>query len=577
MRIKSRSARLVAISTGLVAAGCAAVTVRKVPSPTQYVQWTDEMQRQADHLEGLRFYLPRPFVNVFESFPIRTDVFFAHGLVSPDGQYVALLDISEDSEFHEYIAAKPEIKIPTEYVALPDALAENYETQGNLLDDAVANAITSEIAELAIPQENLAGRAEGTGESGEQETGSPTAPTEQPKTGIDQRRATNNNGAFAYQPLRGNFDLVYLPDFEEQFVVSSQAGLGNAQFEINLGQGWSLQGFNSLTDNSEINRRIFDLIDTSIKLAKAAASKALGIPLPEAPPPGMTFRTQADAEPDARQIPGVRVTLKIVVVHYAAKGLYPVIKPRELQERRMGQSEYYGFFDLFELFPKYRTATEFDPDAISSAQRAVANETRRFSVPRYPYQYVSFNTFRYAALEVLKPTSAGHPPFEHLYDRTGTEGDFGDTRRQEVIDLFVKYFGRPTGGDTPDDEEEGPSIAELVPWITGDHAACVPEGASTGPRYCVATNPAPELVATNLAVSIELRPADSATGPQVTLNQATSALRTRINAVISSMPNLGLEPITLTIRNQDTVTWLPEGPAASPATTTPPNPTPAPH
>ena len=34
---------------------------------------------------------------------------------------------------------------------------------------------------------------------------------------------------------------------------------------------------------------------------------------------------------DERPMPGTPVTLKVVIVHYAAKGLYPVIKPRELK------------------------------------------------------------------------------------------------------------------------------------------------------------------------------------------------------------------------------------------------------
>ncbi|KAB2835315.1 MAG: hypothetical protein F9K48_04500, partial [Candidatus Brocadia sp.] len=76
-------AGVVTIATTFIIAGCAEVKIRKVPTPTQYGHWTDIMQHKSDNIKGFRFYLPRPFINVFESFPIRTDVYIADGVVSP--------------------------------------------------------------------------------------------------------------------------------------------------------------------------------------------------------------------------------------------------------------------------------------------------------------------------------------------------------------------------------------------------------------------------------------------------------------------------------------------------------------
>jgi hypothetical protein len=84
-----------AVLIALLAGGCASVSVRKVPTPTQYNTWTDAQQREADSIDGLRFYMPRPFINVFESFPVRTDVYLAQGEVSPDGKYVLIRQISD--------------------------------------------------------------------------------------------------------------------------------------------------------------------------------------------------------------------------------------------------------------------------------------------------------------------------------------------------------------------------------------------------------------------------------------------------------------------------------------------------
>jgi hypothetical protein len=244
---------------------------------------------------------------------------------------------------------------------------------------------------------------------------------QQEVTGQSRRAVTNDNGAFAYQPLRGNFDLVYLPDFDEQYVVSSQSGLGNAQFQVNLGQGWSLQGFNSFTDNSALTKRVFDVIDSGLELGKAAARAAAlsaGIPLPgearagvETPPPGLRME----------QAPGTPVALKIVVVQYAAKGLYPVIKPRELVSRGSAAM----IMDLAAPTPALRWLNDQDLDR---ALAEFARLERRSTVPVYPYQYVSFNTFRYMAIEVLTPQGS---PFGTLYDKTGTTGDAGDRRETE--------------------------------------------------------------------------------------------------------------------------------------------------
>ena len=40
--------------------------------------------------------------------------------------------------------------------------------------------------------------------------------------------------------------------------------------------GWSLQGLDAVTDNSELTKRVFSLIDTAMQLGKAAATAAFG-------------------------------------------------------------------------------------------------------------------------------------------------------------------------------------------------------------------------------------------------------------------------------------------------------------
>lgn len=402
--------KFVAFLVVMTAAGCAGVTVNKVPTPTQYVHWTDDMQEDADEMEGFRFYLPRPFLNVFEPFPVRTDIYIADGVVSPDGQYVIIKQIKGESELSQHIAGiGVDARIPRRAIRAPN------------LDGALK--AQSAFEDAASKGARNAGTFATTGSVGAMSVPGRTGPT-QPATGVNSRKVGNDNGAFAYQPLRGSFDIAFVPDFEEQYVISSDAGLGNAEFQLNLGQGWSLQSFNSLTDNSALNERIFDLIDTSVQTAKAAASAfAGGLPLAaqSALEVGTSLlRPQSGEEMESGGQPGTDVSVKIVVVHYAAKGFYPVIKPRELQERLASKVTDYLFFDLFELFPLTNYASDYDPKAILRAQEAIQNETGKFTVPRYPYQFVSFNTFRYMAIEVVQPNV---DPFRVLYPSTGTRND----------------------------------------------------------------------------------------------------------------------------------------------------------
>lgn len=448
------------IGTSAMLVGCASVSIRKVPTPTQYIYWSDEMQREADKMEGLRFYLPRPFINVFESFPVRTDIFFAHGLVSADGKYVRLLKISKDSAFHDYIAASEEIKIPGEYLIDIQDL-ERYRTEGLGVAKDAAEAIAG-APQTEPPTEELAGA----GRQGEPVDVAPQPPS---RTGRTEQSVTNDNMAFAYQPLRGNFDIVYLPDFEEQYVVSGVANLGNVQFSVNLGQGWSLQGFNALVDNRALNERIFDLIDTSISAAKAGASGLLGVPLPGVLdlPSGTTFRTEGDTGERVARVPGSYVTMKIVVVHYASRGIYPVIKPRELQERAKTLTRQASFFaNLWEPVPRMIGASELDPNTVTDAQKSATDESRTFTVPRYPYQYVSFNTFRYAAIELLKTENT---PFGELYDRTGTKGDPGDARQGELSEAFrilnENFGSRDSGGDEKSATTDATALDALLKTI----------------------------------------------------------------------------------------------------------------
>lgn len=470
---------------GLV--GCARVTVRKVPTPTQYTfngasAWTQEMQQRADRMEGLRFYLPRPFVTVFESFPIATDLYLAKGRVSADNRYVVIETIipvtTRGDVANGGVTTLTGTSVPKSLVFRRTAstaaadLARLPASPRSATDEGELSRLVEEARRAA----ETAGGAAAEAKVAAADAGSVGA-GEATRTGTSRRRVTNNNGAFAFTPLRGNFDILYLPDFEEQYVVSSKAHLGNASFELNLGQGWSLQGFNSLTDNSELNKRIFNLIDTASELAKQAATAGLGSVLPTA---GLGMLADSLATPrsgdEMEESAGTPVALKIVVVHYAAKGLYPVIKPRELA----GQTAPGLVIDLLQRGDDGRVKLP-SPEEIKASVERLDLHQRRFTVPVYPYQYVSFNTFRYLAIQVLKPDGL---PLGDLYDRTGTMGDAGDRQAFDMAEVMRKLFGALGGPAAPADEGQpvDGDDAALIATLQGLEASALAEVRKTVPE-----------------------------------------------------------------------------------------------
>ena len=435
----SRAAVLACLAgCGLVftAAGCASVKVHKVPTSSQYENWDDTRQAEADAMEGVRFYLPRPFVNVFESFPIRADVYFVNGTLSGDGRYIYVNDVRADSDLLQLFASRLQsdgeadsyqLQVDASSILLPSTGTTANQQNATIGKDAI-----DQIQDIASDTEQSRDAARKAAESARRDAERAAAAAKDDvastqATGKNSKKVTNDNSAYAVQPLRGNFDIVYLPDFDEQYVISSKANLGNAEFQLNLGQGWSLQGFNSISDNSEINERFFDLIDTSISLAKQAAAGFIpgaGALIGAAQQQNATI---GDADGDGRidgavTVNGRQVTIKIVVLHYAAKGLYPVLKPREML--RSNQPSII-IIDPFEDGMVVRGPADLRDPAVRDAIHRYGADTGRFNVPVYPYQYISFNTFRYAAVELVTNNGV---PFGTLYDATGTTGSVGNAR-----------------------------------------------------------------------------------------------------------------------------------------------------
>jgi hypothetical protein len=180
------------------------------------------------------------------------------------------------------------------------------------------------------------------------------------------------------------FDIVYLPDFDEQYAVRVRAGLGQASANVGLEQGWQLEQASVQIDNRELGKFVFENTSKLIDLGVKAGSAALGVPLPTAVAsnlPAALAVTQA-ATP---------VLLRIRVLSEAQPGLYPVLKPQEAREQmqKPDAAETIGM----------RGRMNDGPPATGG----------RLFIPYPPYSYVAYNVIDTLAIELVTASSRPTP------------------------------------------------------------------------------------------------------------------------------------------------------------------------
>jgi hypothetical protein len=308
---------LSAVVTALLLTGCASVHVRKLDANGQVIETS---------ADGLRFYLPRPYVSVFEPFIVASEAFLASGEVSPDGQYVLITGV-------------------------PDGLSDLLPATGGSqsMGPMRIRATAVRWAEAAGPQatapvadKHASGDNPGNAKAPDG-TASSAAPA-RPLGGLLNLKATNDNAAFAITPQPRYFNVLWLPDFDEQYVVQTKGRLGNTSVVIGLGQGWSLQGLDATVDNSAWAKPMIEAyaktIETLQKAATATASK--GLPAVALAPvaagaggPNLAGGPEKLTPPAAETVvlaAGLRVTVKVTKLRVAAPGLYPILKPKEMSQ-----------------------------------------------------------------------------------------------------------------------------------------------------------------------------------------------------------------------------------------------------
>lgn len=297
------------LACALALAGCASVSVYKV---------TADGKIDKDTPEGLRFYLPRPYVSVFEPFIISSTVYLARGEVSPDSNYILLT------------------QVPTGLNALvnTDLSRGTQQTMGRMRIDATQVRVTERPlgGPQSAPAAGPAASAASAPAPAASAASAPEAKNAEIKGGVLNYKAINDNSAYAVTPQPRYFNILWLPDFDEQYVVTAKAGLGNAGVALAFGQGWSLQSLEATVDNSAIAKPLLDFYSGTLGALQKVATAKIEAPLAALTGKPQSVGAGASAPGTAATFEGgTPVTVKVTKVRVVAPGLYPVLKPKEVQ------------------------------------------------------------------------------------------------------------------------------------------------------------------------------------------------------------------------------------------------------
>ena len=265
-------------------------------------------------MKGVRYYLPRPFLYLKQSTPVAQRV----ALVSfklENGKYV--LELPDDAPTWLRRAAPRQISITQ---ALAASLASQAATNGALkLQSTPGGGETNAVPSTASGGPNV-------GQT-----------TNRPPSELHARTGFINE-TDPVTRLGDRMDVVYLPDFEEQYVIQPRTGLGTTDIETRLRNGWAAEVFSQKVDNSNLIPYVIDQFERASEAAAGIfttwAPVAAGLPPGTSPAKLLNMQSKSAGEVEAavRDFLGDVLIFKIAEVKVAQPGLYPILKPREISQ-----------------------------------------------------------------------------------------------------------------------------------------------------------------------------------------------------------------------------------------------------
>jgi len=261
--------------------------------------------------KGIRYYETRPFILVRKPYPIAAETFLVDGQISPDGQWVKLTNVPagiknflSDGQLSNNLIFRSGSFAPNAQGEAPDQSGD----ESSQSDDTAPADTSEDLPETDQPKGKTTGKPSGTA------------------TVVVQ---TDHTG-FSHIPVNELFSIIYLPDFDREFVIDASAKLGITRLNLTRGPGGALVAMNADVDNSAITGPITDayriLTESGTSYLKSSLFSVPGIPVAQGEA-GVAVAV-APRIKDAGKIS--TVTLRIHKVKFAVPGAYPMAKNSEV-------------------------------------------------------------------------------------------------------------------------------------------------------------------------------------------------------------------------------------------------------
>jgi hypothetical protein len=281
---------------------CASVRVYKVD-----VDRITGKETVNEDVEGIPYYVPRPYLEIYDPFVISAKPYFVTAQLTPDGKYLRLMSLPKGLDKLDELQKLFEVK--------------PYEAEAQVVTTRSAESpFQGAIANAAAAATNAAA---GTGTTSKSSDDSSKKPSDtSPATNAPPAKSTVatqkvvSTADYYLTPGRRFFDIVYLPDYSDKRVIQIRGGLGKSDLSVALAQGWSLSALNASVDNTEMAKLLTQTVTTLLEVGKKAAETTLF-------PPAGVLQGSVVENP-------VLITCKLTVSTMVAPGIYPMPKEVEL-------------------------------------------------------------------------------------------------------------------------------------------------------------------------------------------------------------------------------------------------------
>jgi hypothetical protein len=267
---------------------CAHVVVRKVIADSAN-------PKENNNPPGFRYYLPRPFVAVKQEFPVDSEDKYTYGTV-------------------KIINGSKWLKIPQKVLKELNIYID--ESQAVPSETKVRDTLQGQLSSGTKGGDGNAAKDE------KDKTASGATNSAADKTTDSTPESASTAAGGGHVPLSGLFDIVYLPDYGEQYAIELVAGL------------WMLESIAVKTDNTALTDALFAQIGKVMDFASTVGLAKLGVPQPSEAGTSLQGLVAGPVKPEKVEAEGEQILIRIRTVTYVVPGVYPIYKPAELKSTK---------------------------------------------------------------------------------------------------------------------------------------------------------------------------------------------------------------------------------------------------